>query len=161
MTTATLFNKAWRHLEETICVIIFVVMLVLGFANVIVRTFTNYSLASTQEIVINGMVALTLFGTAIAIKRSQLLSVDFLIDKVTPGVRKLLQVAITGAIVFTLVVMLYYMVDLLMNQYESQTLTSALQVKAWYYTTILPLAFVLMIIRQIEWLFTQLKRHTN
>lgn len=161
MTTATLFNKAWRQLEETICVIIFVVMLVLGFANVIVRTFTNYSLASTQEIVINGMVALTLFGTAIAIKRSQLLSVDFLIDKVTPGVRKLLQVAITGAIVFTLVVMLYYMVDLLKNQYESQTLTSALQVKAWYYTTILPLAFVLMIVRQIEWLFTQLKRHTN
>lgn len=161
MTTATLFNKAWRQLEETICVIIFVVMLVLGFANVIVRTFTNYSLASTQEIVINGMVALTLFGTAIAIKRSQLLSVDFLIDKVTPGVRKLLQVAITCAIVFTLVVMLYYMVDLLKNQYESQTLTSALQVKAWYYTTILPLAFVLMIVRQIEWLFTQLKRHTN
>lgn len=158
---SALLNTIWRHLEETICGIIFIIMLILGFANVVVRTFTNYSLASTQEIVINGMVALTLFGTAIAIKRSQLLAVGFLIDNIKPAWRKLLQTFISVAIITTLVVILYYMVDLLLNQYQSQTLTSALQIKAWYYTALLPLAFLLMIIRQIEWLGVQLKRHTH
>ncbi|QIA63527.1 TRAP transporter small permease subunit [Vibrio astriarenae] len=151
-------KKAWQHLEEVICVVIFIVMLVLGFSNVVVRTMTNYSLASTQEIVINGMVALTLYGSAIAIKRGQLLAVGFLIDNVTVKVRRLLQVVISVAIISTLVVILYYMVDLLSNQYQLQIRTSALQTKAWYYTVILPPAFVLMIIRQLEWLSTQFKR---
>lgn len=155
---AKLLNKTWDNLEEVICVAIFVIMLLLGFSNVVVRTVTNYSLASTQEVVINGMVALTLYGTAIAIKRSQLLSVGFLIDNVKPKVRKVLHVFISLVIIVTLVVILYYMIDLLSNQYQSQILSSALQIKAWYYTSILPLAFILMIIRQVECLVLQLRR---
>ncbi|MCQ1061236.1 TRAP transporter small permease [Photobacterium sp. DNB23_23_1] len=153
----TSFKNLWGKLEEVICFVTFVVMLLLGFSNVVVRTLTNYSLASTQEIVINGMVVLTLFGAAIAIKRGQLLAVGFLIDNISDRYRKWLQVGLSIAVVFTLLVMFYFMLDLLGNQYESQITSSALQVKVWYYTALLPLGFVLMIARQIEWLITQLR----
>ncbi|MGF1683717.1 TRAP transporter small permease [Photobacterium minamisatsumaniensis] len=147
----------WDSLEEVICFITFVVMLVLGFSNVVVRSLTNFSLASTQEVVINGMVVLTLFGAAIAIKRGQLLAVGFLIDNLSERYRRWLQVGISVAVVFTLLVMFYFMLDLLSNQYESQITSSAMQVKVWYYTALLPLGFVLMIVRQIEWLSIQLR----
>ncbi|MGF1704122.1 TRAP transporter small permease subunit [Photobacterium makurazakiensis] len=147
----------WDRLEEVICFVTFVVMLVLGFSNVVVRSLTNFSLASTQEVVINGMVVLTLFGAAIAIKRGQLLAVGFLMDNLSDRYRRWLQVGISVAVVFTLLLMFYFMLDLLVNQYKSQITSSALQVKVWYYTALLPLGFILMIVRQIEWLSIQLR----
>lgn len=150
-------KSLWGKLEEIICFITFVVMLVLGFSNVVVRSLTNYSLASTQEIVINGMVILTLFGAAIAIKRGQLLAVGFLIDNVSAPFRKGMQVILSLAVVFTLSVMFYFMLDLLSNQYQSGITSSAMQVKVWYYTALLPLGFAIMIVRQIEWLLSQLR----
>jgi len=49
-------KSIWQYLEETVCVAVFLCMTLLGFVNVMVRNLTSYSLASTQELVINGMV---------------------------------------------------------------------------------------------------------
>lgn len=154
MFLKNLFSK----LEEYLCFITFMVMLVLGFSNVIVRSLTNYSLASTQEIVINGMVTLTLFGGAIAIKKNQLLAVNFVLHGLRPILRKVLYTLISIAVIITLGFLCSFMFELLANQYDSLVTSSALQVKMWYYTALLPLSFMLMMIRQFEFLIKQLTK---
>ncbi len=153
-----LLKNIFSKVEEYICFITFMLMLILGFSNVMVRSLTNYSLASTQEIVIHGMVTLTLFGGAVAIKNNQLLAVNFVLHGLSQKPRKILYTLISFAVIITLAILCYFMFELLGNQYDSQVTSSALQVKSWYYTALLPLSFVLMMIRQFEFLLQQLRK---
>lgn len=47
-----------RHAEEHFCVVLFLLMTLLGFVNVVVRYLTNYSLAATEELLTNGFLLL-------------------------------------------------------------------------------------------------------
>ena len=71
-----IFNEA----EKIICAVIFLGMTAVGFANVVVRYLTHYSLASTEELLTNGFLLLTVFGAAIAARRGEHLAVTLLVD---------------------------------------------------------------------------------
>lgn len=140
----------WKYFEEAICGVVFLCMTFLGFVNVVARNFTNFSLASTQELVINGMVILTVFGAAIAARNGHHLAVTVLYDSVPRKFRRMLVVISTLLIVVTLVLCSCFTYDLLANQYASGVVSSALQIPQWCYTLILPLGFVVLLIRQTE-----------
>lgn len=148
----------WRHLEEVICGAVFLSMTLLGFINVVVRNLSNYSLASTQELVINGMVLLTVFGAAIAAKKGQHLAVTVLYDIAPRSFKRVLVLLSTLLIIFTLVLCTVFTVNLLANQYSSGVVSSALQIPQWYYTLIVPLGFVMLMIRQIELAIAEIMR---
>ena len=63
-----------REAERLICAVLFLGMTLLGFANVVVRYATNYSLASSEELLTNGFLLLTVFGAAIAVEAGVALS---------------------------------------------------------------------------------------
>ncbi|SDO12350.1 TRAP transporter small permease [Vreelandella arcis] len=140
----------WRHFEEVICGIVFLCMTLLGFVNVVVRTLTNFSLASTQELVINGMVVLTVFGAAIAAKHGQHLAVTVLYENVPRAFKRTLVLISTLLVIVTLVLCSWFTYNLLANQYDSGVVSSALQIPQWHYTLIVPFGFVMLLIRQIE-----------
>ncbi|WP_110656540.1 TRAP transporter small permease [Salinicola halimionae] len=148
----------WRHLEEAVCGTVFLLMTLLGFINVMVRNLSNYSLASTQELVINGMVLLTVFGAAIAAKKGQHLAVTVLYDIAPRSCKRVLVLLSTLLIIFTLVLCTVFTVNLLDNQYSSGVVSSALQIPQWYYTLIVPLGFVMLMIRQIELAVAEIKK---
>ncbi len=133
-------------------------MTLLGFINVVVRNLTNYSLASTQELIINGMVLLTVFGAAIAAKRGQHLAVTVLYDIAPARFKRVLVVVSTLLVLVTLVLCTLFTVTLLGHQYASGVVSSALQVPQWYYTLIVPLGFVMLMIRQLELAIAELRR---
>ncbi|MDV6317991.1 TRAP transporter small permease [Chromohalobacter sp. HP20-39] len=139
-----------RHFEEVICGIVFLCMTLLGFANVVARNLTNFSLASTQELIIHGLVVLTVFGAAIAAKHGQHLAVTVLYDNVPRAFKRALVVVSISLVVVTLMLCCFFTYKLLMHQYASGVVSSALQIPKWYYTLVIPFGFVMLLIRQVE-----------
>ena len=88
------------HLEEVLGAALLAGMAFLALANVITRYIFHYPLAFTEELEINALVWLTLFGTSLAFRRGHHLRMLFFQDKLPPKFRfwltQLLQLAGIG-----------------------------------------------------------------
>ncbi len=67
------------HLEEVLGASLLAVMASLAFANVVTRYLFQYPLAFTEELEVNALVWLTIFGTSSAFRRRRHLSMLFLL----------------------------------------------------------------------------------
>jgi len=76
-----------REAEKLVCAILFLGMTLLGFANVVVRYGTSYSFASSEELLTNGFLLLTVFGAAIAARQGQHLAVTAVVDLLPRSLR--------------------------------------------------------------------------
>ncbi|MET4104499.1 TRAP-type C4-dicarboxylate transport system permease small subunit [Roseovarius sp. MBR-78] len=144
------FFKHLDRLEEYICSVIFIVMTLVGFANVLVRYLTKFSFASTQEILLNGFLLLTVFGAAIAARRGQHLAVTLFADFLPAPGRVAVQWIATALGVFLLFLSAYYCVELIANQRASGITSAGLQVPSWYYSLGLPPGFALIAFRLVQ-----------
>ena len=96
-----------REAEKLICAVIFAGMTLLGFVNVVVRYATSYSLASTEEILTNGFLLLTVFGAAVAARKGDHLAVTLIYERVPQPLRKAMLIFATlmSAVLLALTVM--------------------------------------------------------
>ena len=104
------------------------------------------------------MVLLTIFGAAIAAKKGQHLAVTVLYDIAPRSFKRALVLLSTLLVILTLTLCTVFTVNLLTNQYSSGVVSSALQIPQWYYTLIVPLGFVMLMIRQIELAIAEIKK---
>ena len=139
-----------RDAEKIICAIIFLAMTLLGFANVVVRYASNYSLAASEELLTNGFLLLTIFGAAIATRTGDHLAVTLVYEAVPRAIRKLMLLFATALSVVLLAASAWFTWELLTNQISSGIRSYALQIPAWYYSIALPFAFALVIVRYIQ-----------
>ena len=65
------------HFEEASCAILFAIMAIVAFVNVISRYLLKYSLAFTEELLISFFVWLTLLGAAVAFREGSHLGFSF------------------------------------------------------------------------------------
>ncbi|KAA0911158.1 TRAP transporter small permease [Pusillimonas sp. ANT_WB101] len=140
-----------QNAEKILCAILFMAMTLLGFVNVMVRYLTNYSLASTEELLTHGFLLLTILGAAIAARSGDHLAVTLLYDLAPRPVRKLILIVSTLLAAFLLALSAWFFWQLLMNQVSSGLKSYALSVPAWYYTVALPFAFAIVLIRYIQY----------
>jgi len=139
-----------RDAEKIICAIIFLAMTLLGFANVVVRYASNYSLAASEELLTNGFLLLIIFGAAIAARTGDHLAVTLVYEAVPRAIRKLMLLFATALSVALLAASAWFTWELLTNQISSGIRSYALQIPAWYYSVALPFAFALVIVRYIQ-----------
>ena len=139
-----------RDAEKNICAIIFLAMTLLGFANVVVRYASNYSLAASEELLTNGFLLLTIFGAEIAARTGDHLAVTLVYEAVPRAIRKLMLLFATALSVVLLAASAWFTWELLTNQISSGIRSYALQIPAWYYSVALPFAFALVIVRYIQ-----------
>ena len=139
-----------RDAEKIICAIIFLAMTLLGFANVVVRYASDYSLAASEELLTNGFLLLTIFGAAIAARTGDHLAVTLVYEAVPRAIRKLMLLFATALSVVLLAASAWFTWELLTNQISSGIRSYALQIPAWYYSIALPFAFALVIVRYIQ-----------
>lgn len=139
-----------RDAEKIICALIFLAMTLLGFVNVVVRYATSYSLASSEELLTNGFLLLTIFGAAIAARTGDHLAVTLIYELVPRPVRKLMLALATLLSVVLLGASTWFTIELVTNQLSSGIKSYALQIPAWYYSVGLPFGFALIIIRYIQ-----------
>ncbi|HSK38839.1 MAG TPA: TRAP transporter small permease subunit [Arenibaculum sp.] len=138
------------NVEEILCALIFLAMTLLGFANIVVRYLTNRSFASTEELLINGFLLLTVLGASVAAKRGDHLAVTILFN-LLPGRGKIVLVAVSTVLgVLLLAAAAWYTAELVSNQLASGMLSYALRIPAWYYSIGVPIAFLLVMLRFVQ-----------
>lgn len=139
-----------RDAEKILCAVLFLSMTMLGFANVVVRYGTNYSLAATEELLTNGFLILTIFGAAIAARRGEHLAVSIVYDLLPSILRKCLLIVSCGLSVLLLMLSAYFSWEVFNNQLNSGMRSYGLGVPAWYYHVAVPFGFALIIIRYLQ-----------
>lgn len=139
-----------RDAEKILCAVLFLSMTMLGFANVVVRYGTNYSLAATEELLTNGFLILTVFGAAIAARRGEHLAVSIVYDLLPTILRKCLLIVSCSLSVLLLMLSAYFSWEVFNNQLNSGMRSYGLGVPAWYYHVAVPFGFALIIIRYLQ-----------
>ena len=139
-----------REAERLICAVLFLGMTLLGFANVVVRYATNYSLASSEELLTNGFLLLTVFGAAIAARRGQHLAVTAVVSVLPRGLARAVVLVSVLLSVGLLLASSWLAWQSLTTLYDNGLTSYALGIPAWYYQAAVPFAFLL-----IAWRFVQ------
>ena len=135
------------HLEELLGATLLSVMACLAFANVITRYLFQYPLAFTEELEVNALVWLTLFGTSSAFRRKKHLSLLFFQEKFPFAIRKVMRLGM-GILSLALFISLGYLGYLQMMDERLLEITSeSLNYPQWLYTTCIPVGCLLISLR--------------
>lgn len=142
-----------KNFEELFSFLLFSLMAILAFANVITRYFFNYPIAFTEEVEVGLMVWLTLFGAAIGFKRGAHLGISFLIEKLPEKIRFLFSrfALLLTSILFTLLI--YFCCLQIAQEIELKITSEALGVPQWIYTTGIPIGSLFILFRILETAF--------
>jgi TRAP-type C4-dicarboxylate transport system permease small subunit len=143
--------KWWgTHAEEVLCAVLFAIMAIITFGNVITRYFLKYSFAFTEEIVVSFFVWLTLLGTAIAFREQSHLGFSFIVERLPGKAQKglLWLSAILGAVLF--IFLIYFSIIQLGEEIVLQITSSGIGVPQWWYTIGMPICSLLVIFRILQ-----------
>jgi len=142
-------NIRWlaTHLEEALCAVLFAIMAVITFANIIARYLLKYSFAFTEELVVSFFVWLTLLGTAIAFREQSHLGFTFIIERLSLKARKVLlwMSAALGAALF--IFLIFFAIYQVSEEIALGITSSGIGVPQWWYTIGMPLWSLLVIAR--------------
>ncbi|GAD56767.1 TRAP transporter small permease [Limimaricola cinnabarinus] len=142
-----------RDAEKIVCAAIFLAMTLLGFANVVVRYGTNYSLAATEELLTNGFLLLTIFGAAIAARRGEHLAVTLVADALPRPVARAVFVLSLALSALLLAMSAWFSWQVLANLWGNGMRSYALGLPAWYYQAAVPFGFALVLLRYLQHAF--------
>jgi TRAP-type C4-dicarboxylate transport system permease small subunit len=139
-----------EHLEEVLGASLLLVMASLAFANVLTRYVFQYPLAFTEELEVNALVWLTLFGTSSAFRRRRHLRMLFFQDKFSEKSRALLNlvIALLGAGLFATLGYLGYMQ--MLDERFLEITSESLNLPQWLYTVCIPVGCALIVFRIIQ-----------
>ena len=90
-----ILDKIVVKIENYVCIVTFIIMIFLTFANVVSRFLLHMSLSFTEEIVTGLFVIASLAGASVAVRNQSHLGLDFFIGFMPAKVRKVLSVAVT------------------------------------------------------------------
>lgn len=139
-----------REAEKIICAVLFLAMTFLGFANVVVRYGTNYSLAVTEELLTNGFLLLTVFGAAVAARRGDHLAVTLVHDMLPPVLRRVVFLISLLLSLGLLAMSAWFSWQSVINMIDSGIRSYGLGLPAWYYQIGVPFGFALVLIRYLQ-----------
>jgi TRAP-type C4-dicarboxylate transport system permease small subunit len=142
-------NLRWIviHFEEVLCAILFGIMSIIAFVNVISRYWLKYSLAFTEELLISFFVWVTLLGAAVAFREGSNLGFNFVTDRLPQKIQKILIwiSALLGAILFSFLI--YFSIYQVKEEIVLKITSMGIGVPQWWYTIGMPVWSVLVIIR--------------
>lgn len=152
-------NGKWfaEHFEEVLSVILLSLMATLAFAGVITRYVFQMPIAFTEELEVNALVWLTLFGTASAFRRNKHLRMMFVQDKLSPKVRRLLGIVLNILCICLFVVLGYLGYMQLLDEMLLEITSESLDIPQWFYTLCIPVGCSLIVFRIAQSMFRELK----
>ncbi|MEW6374922.1 MAG: TRAP transporter small permease [Thermodesulfobacteriota bacterium] len=142
-------NFRWLmiHFEEVFCAILFAIMAIVAFVNVISRYLLKYSLAFTEELVVSFFVWLTLLGTAIAFREGSHLGFNFITDRLPQKIQKVLLWVSAGLGVILFLFLIYFSIHQIREEITLRITSMGIGVPQWWYSIGMPAWSVLVIIR--------------
>jgi TRAP-type C4-dicarboxylate transport system permease small subunit len=145
------------HLEEVLGAILLAGMAVLALANVVTRYIFEYPLAFTEELEINALVWLTLFGTSLAFKRGHHLRMLFFQDKLPQNVRFWLNQSINTAGLVLFATLGYLGYKQLLDERLLEITSESLNLPQWIYTSCIPIGCALIVVRILQITIAELR----
>ncbi len=137
--------------EKVVASVVLVFVTVIVFLNVVVRKFTTYQFAWTEELVINLFVLLIMLGCALAIRdEGGLVSLSLIFDRLPLAGRKAFVCVITGANLIFWCILLVTGMQKVATQIANGKHTSFLVWPEWVFTIFLPIGALFLILHSIE-----------
>ena len=136
--------------EEVLCAILFAVMAVITFLNVISRYLLKYSFAFTEELVVSFFVWLTLLGASIAFRENAHLGFSFLTDRMPPKLQKILLWLSAGLGAALFIFLIYFSIRQIGEEILLGITSSGIGVPQWWYTIGVPLWSTLIVLRVFQ-----------
>ena len=116
-------------------------------ANVVVRYFTNYSFAATEEISVALMVVLALLGSATAVARRRHIAITILVDQLPPRWKRFANVIAETATFVMFGLLVWLGGELAWDVYRFEETSPAMGWPQWIYTIWLPVLAALIAVR--------------
>ncbi len=152
-------DKVLTFFEEWTLFVTVLVAMVALFFNVILRYGFSYSLAWSEELVREVILYTTFIGCSVAIKNRSTVRIDALVQLVPWLKYPLAMFSYVVNLVFA-AVMIYFGYLLCVLQVESNQTTLILQIPTVYLYGILPLMGVLMFVRVLMVMVTDIRAHS-
>lgn len=125
-------------------------MACLAFANVVTRYVFHYPLAFTEELEVNALVWLTMFGTSAAFRRRHHLRMLFFQDKLPAKTRYFLHLCIALLSIGLFASLGYLGYLQLIDERFLEITSESLNFPQWLYTVCIPVGCVMIIVRIIQ-----------
>ena len=144
-------------IEEGVAVAAMALLVLITLANVLVRYFTDQSIAWTEEISIFLIVVLTLAGAAAAASRDRHIRIEYFYDAGSAQRRRMLGVlgACTTAVFFAALAVLLARVAF--DEWSYGETSMAIGIPRWWYTAWLPVLCAAIALRAVGWALRRLR----
>jgi TRAP-type C4-dicarboxylate transport system permease small subunit len=131
---------------------------IITMANVVVRYFTNFSFAFTEEISVWLMVFMTLTGTAGAFRTGRHISITLLRDRLGSRIRRAVELAALAAGVLMFAILAWYGARMTWDDFRYEVTSPALGAPQWIYSVWLPLLSLLVVVRLLKMMGALVRR---
>jgi TRAP-type C4-dicarboxylate transport system permease small subunit len=139
-----------EHFEEVMGALILALMTLFAFLNVLTRYLIKYSFAPSEEIEVNALVWITMFGSAAAFKHGSHLKLVFLNKYLGEKITRFFWLfgRVLAVAVFSLLI--YHGLLQAKVERELGIISEALSIPQWIYTLVLPALCLLVILRILQ-----------
>lgn len=134
-------------IEGAIGAAIMAALALITFANVLVRYFTNASIAFTEEYSVALMVIMTLVGSAAAFGADRHIRMTFFTEKLGRAAARRIEQVVLAACFAVFAAIAYLGALYVWDEYRFEVLSPGLGVPQWQYTIWMPLLAVLICLR--------------
>lgn len=146
------------HLEEALAGGLLMVMCTLAFLNILVRYFTRYSFAFTEEIEVAALVWITMLGAAVGFREAAHLGFTMVRDRFPRRTRQALAGLSAAVAIATMGTLVWAGWRQIQSQIALGTTSEALAIPEWIYTAALPVGGLFVIARMLQVVGTEIRR---
>jgi TRAP-type C4-dicarboxylate transport system permease small subunit len=134
-------------IEEFLAAAAMALIVLITFANVVVRYFTDESFAFTEEFSVFLMVVLAFTGAAAAFAKNTHIRVTFFVDRLPPRAARRTELAVLAVAIALFLVIAGYGVRLVADDLQYETTSPGIGVPQWLYSVWLPVLAAVVALR--------------
>jgi TRAP-type C4-dicarboxylate transport system permease small subunit len=135
------------EIERALAAVVLGVICLITLANVVVRYFTNYSFAATEEISVALMVVLALLGSATAVARRRHIAITILVERLPRPLKRFAEVIAETATLVMFLLLVWLGGELAWDVYRFEETSPGMGWPQWIYTIWLPVLAALIAVR--------------
>ena len=143
-------KKNRTEFEAVVTAGVLVIMLGLVFVGVLSRYVFHFSISFTEELVCAMFVMLGTVGSALASKRRSLYTLDLVTGMMKPKMQLCFSIFTTALTTIAAAILIYCSFSMIQTQMTMGSVTVALHLPAWLYTTFVPFGLALVVFRNIQ-----------
>lgn len=135
------------EIERALAAVVLGAICLITLANVVVRYFTNYSFAATEEISVALMVVLALLGSATAVARRRHIAITILVERLPRPLKRFAEVIAETATLVMFLLLVWLGGELAWDVYRFEETSPGMGWPQWIYTIWLPVLAALVAVR--------------